>query len=193
MKPKKQIMIPRTKQEDRRFRSWGDGAVGSIPHWAPPESDAYDWSPADPFKLPEGGLSFRGMQRGRSAAYAVLTLAGEGRLKFTLEDEEGLASSVRYSMFLTDLDDVLQAEGVADGKWCPPCGVAIPVKRGQNFGIRRLTDEELKAWIKGNAGFQEVAAKLQRSSMEGVGEVDVNLCREILASDPPSATIGGER
>lgn len=190
---KRQIVIPRTKQGERRFRSWGDGAAGSIPHWAPPESNAYDWSPADPFKLPEGGLSFRGMQRGRSAAYAVLTLAGEGRLKFTLEDEENLASSVRYSMFLTDLEDVLQNEGIVGGKWRPPCGVAIPVKRGQNFGIRRLTDEELKAWIKGNAGFQKVAAELQRSSMEGVGEVDENPCRELLASDPPSKTIGGER
>lgn len=186
MKPKKQIMIPRVKAvEDAGFQHLGgwNGIGGSIPHWADPGSPRFDWSPCAPFELPGGFLEFRGMGRGRSAAYAILTIGKSNNTHL----------AVRYSMFLTDLDDVLQREGIVDGKWRPPCGVAIPVKRGQNFGIRRLTDEELKAWIKGNAGFQEVAAKLQRSSMEGVGEVDVNPCREILASDPPSATIGGER
>lgn len=191
MKPKKQIMIPRVKLVEVEGGDW-NGIGGSIPHWADPvshhpaghpRSTQFEWSPCAPFVLPGGFLEFHGMGRGRSAAYAILTVGKASNLRF----------SIRYSMFLTDLDDVLQHEGIVDGKWCPPCGVAIPVKRGQNFGIRRLTDEELKAWIKGNAGFQEVAAKLQRSSMEGVGEVDVNPCMEILVSDPPSATIGGER
>lgn len=164
-KTKQPIMIPRVKPRDEDATRWGNGLGGSIPHWADAGHTKFNWSPCAPFELPGGFLEFRGMGRGRSAAYAIFTVGKPG----------DMWAAIRYSMFLTDLDDVLQAEGIADGKWCPPCGVAIPVKRGQNFGIRRLTDEELAAWIK------------------GVGEVDANPCREILASDPPSARIGGER
>lgn len=179
-KVKQPIMIPRVKPREADSSRWGDGLGGSIPHYAAAEHIKFEWSPCAPFLIPGGCLEFQGMTRGRSAAYATLTV-GRPADKW---------SGVRYGMFLTDLEDVLQHEGIVDGKWRPPCGVAIPVKRGQNFGIRRLTDEELKVWIKCNAGFQKVAAELQTSSMDGVGEVDANPCRELLASDPPSATIG---
>jgi hypothetical protein len=64
-------------------------------------------------------LAFTGFERGRSAAYAYF------------EDEAGK----RYCMFLTNLADVIprMSAGHISGTW-------TFCKRGQNFGIRLVTE-----------------------------------------------------
>lgn len=62
-------------------------------------------------------MEFISMERGRSAAF------------FHLQDEDGH----RYTMFMTDILDVLKRckieDGIAEGRW-------TFVKRGNNFGVR---------------------------------------------------------
>ena len=88
-----------------------------IPHFVPVGAARYQgtevrWEDRAPFWA---WLQWKGMQRGRSALYFVWADGGE-----------------TYSMFATDLDDMVRKYGVteyATGWW-------LPVKRGQNYGVR---------------------------------------------------------
>lgn len=73
----------------------------------------------------EATLVFRGMARGRSAAYALFSDKKTGK---------------DVTMFLVDLADVVMNKkidrGIITGKW-------TFCKRGQNYGVR-LVEEEVK-------------------------------------------------
>lgn len=82
--------------------------------------DRVDWRPNDPF---EATLALEGANRGRSSAY------------FVWVGEDG----AQYPMFITDMVQLLQRQGVRKGgkvttRW-------HAVKRGNNHGIALATAE----------------------------------------------------
>ncbi|GAA4209550.1 hypothetical protein GCM10022252_76230 [Streptosporangium oxazolinicum] len=95
-------------------------ARGNLQHYPGPSYSAQlgsvptDWRPNTPFTAT---LTFRGSQRGRSAAY------------FLWEDANGRT----YPMFLADLGDLILSttldKGVITGEW-------IVGKRGKNYGLK---------------------------------------------------------
>jgi len=99
---------------------------GALMHWADSRKSAYtsdkaaEWRDPEPF---QATLRVIGIQRGRSAAY------------FRLADD--LARC--WPMFMKEILELVQVavinQGTVEGWW-------IPVKRGQNFGLRYLGPEE---------------------------------------------------
>lgn len=88
---------------------------GNLCHYARTGDPSFDWRPAVPFNAT---LIIRGIVRGRSAAY------------FSWDD---LATGHTYAMFMTDMVTLI-AEG--DVRHGAAIGLWVPVKRGQNFGIK---------------------------------------------------------
>lgn len=76
-----------------------------------------EWRPNIPF---ENVLHYEGFARGRSSA------------GFTFKDSEGHT----YWMFMKDMDDLIRS----GAKPLTVCGTFEFVKRGQNYGVRLLTE-----------------------------------------------------
>jgi hypothetical protein len=91
---------------------------GSVPHYygGYGQQNGVEWK--DPEFTFDGVLVFEGYSRGRSAAY------------FNFRNRD---TGAQYSMFLTDMEDILKhriiALGMIGGRW----GF---VKRGGNYGIQ---------------------------------------------------------
>ncbi len=100
---------------------------GNLMHWAREGTGygaAHEWRPNVPFVA---DLTIAGMESGRSAKYVVL-VDGDGR---------------RYSMFVTDLLDVLRTPmGARDGRL--GCRRWVVAKRGQNFGVKVVSAEVVR-------------------------------------------------
>lgn len=79
-----------------------------------------DWRDPAPFTA---HLTYQGYKRGRSAAY------------FEWADEQGRT----FPMFLKDLDAILRSTEVGPGG---VTGTWAECKRGQNYGIQLMQDEE---------------------------------------------------
>ena len=79
-----------------------------------------DWQDPKPFGA---SLKFGGFRRGRSAAHSIW---------FYAVDESDLGKSLPFTIFLTDLEDIMRKGALFSE---PVFGVWKPVKRGQNYGI----------------------------------------------------------
>lgn len=81
-----------------------------------------EWLPIVPFSAT---LNYDGYGRGRSAAYLYW---------------RATATQIRYPMFMTDLDAILQAGVMLPGRGLSArlAGQFTIIKRGQNYGITRV-------------------------------------------------------